>query len=163
TACRRSTAASTRSGLPCVTTAARLTDCLVDPSVEVIRESGVFVVEEVEEELTVALRAGQARDYDAGDPAIPAERGLRSLRKHAAVDFRVPHDAPAYLRPPGLELRLDEDERTPTRSSEPERRRQRLPDRDEGDVADHEIGRVRELGQLARILALEHGDPRVAA
>ena len=49
-------------GLPCVTTAARFTalaDCVTDSLVDVIQEHGVVAVDQVDEELAVALRAGQ--------------------------------------------------------------------------------------------------------
>src|SRR5207237_1152125 len=63
----------------------------------------------------------------------------------------------------GLELRLHEDERAPARSSEPERRRERLPDRDERDVADDQVRCVRERLELARVRPLEHDHARVGA
>ena len=47
---------------PCVTTAARVTalgDCVTDSLVDVIQEHGVVAVDQVDEELAVALRAGQ--------------------------------------------------------------------------------------------------------
>ena len=62
---------------------------------------------------------------------------------------------------PGLELRLDEDERLPARPREGECGRQRGTDADERDVARDEVRRERQLGQLARVRALEHGHARV--
>src|SRR2546421_1537291 len=58
------------SRLPCVTTAARRTrlpDCAIDPVVELIRTLRPPAVHEVEEELAVPLRAGQARGYASRD------------------------------------------------------------------------------------------------
>src|SRR5262249_3189930 len=59
----RSYAVATRSRLPCRKTAARRTasaDFGVDPVVEVIGEAGMLGLDEVQERLAVALRAGQA-------------------------------------------------------------------------------------------------------
>src|SRR5919108_390378 len=67
------------SGRPCVITAARRTgsaNCFVDPGVEVIGKLGIVSLAQVEEELAVALRARQARVYDAHRLSLPAQRGL---------------------------------------------------------------------------------------
>ena len=80
------------------------------------------------------------------------------------MDLRIAdHAASADLVAARLELRLDEDERFPTRLREPERRRERDADADERDVAGDEVRRERELGQLAGVRALEHGHARVGA
>ena len=154
------------SGLPCVTTAARRTgsaDCSCDPGIELIGKAGLFVVDEVEEELSVSLRAGKARVYDAGHAGVPAERRLRDVAQDARVNGRVADDAALRLRPARLELRLHERKRLPARGGGIESRRQRGPQRDERDVARDELGRVRKLGQVARVHALEDGHARVVA
>src|SRR5687768_14807167 len=85
----RATASPITSGLPCVTTAARRTgsaDCSCDPGIELIGKAGLFVVDEVEEELSISLRAGKARVYDAGHAGVPAERRLRNVAQDARVN-----------------------------------------------------------------------------
>ena len=76
-----------RPGLPCVTTAARRTgsaDGISIQRVELIGQRRAARVDEVEEELSVSLRAGQARVYDAGDPGVPPERGSTTSRSTRA-------------------------------------------------------------------------------
>ena len=79
------------------------------------------------------------------------------------MNGRVADDAALRLRPARLELRLHERKRLPARGSGIESRRQRRPQRDERDVARDEVGRVRKLGQVARVHALEDGHARVVA
>ena len=83
-------------GLPCVTTAALLTalgDSVTDPVVDVIQEHGVVAVDQVEEELAVALRAGQSGVYDADCGRTPAQARLDHLAQNTTVDLRVANDA----------------------------------------------------------------------
>ena len=118
----------------------------------------------MEEDLPVALRAGQSRVYDAGDARLPAERGLGDLAHDASPHVVVAHDAAlSHVRAAGLELRLDEHDRLPAGRAEPQHRRQRDPHRDERDVADRELRRERQLRQRARVRPLEHGDARIGA
>src|SRR5919202_6055313 len=142
------------SALPCVTTAARRTrlpDCTIDPGVELIWPPRPPAVHEVEEELAVPLRAGQAGVYDAGDLRLPRERRLGHFPQHAPVHLRVADDAASpHLLPPRLELRLHEQDRRPARRGEREHRRQGDPHADEGHFADDQLGRERELCQRAR-------------
>src|SRR6476646_33381 len=88
----RSSAAPIVSARPCVTTAARRTGSArggVDPGVEVIGELRPFARDEVEEELAVALRAGQAGVYDGPRLRVPTRRGLGQLAEDAAVYLPV--------------------------------------------------------------------------
>src|SRR5581483_6958187 len=167
TRCSRATAGPIASGLPCVTTATRRTgsaDGAIDPAVELIGDAGFGGGGEEKEELAVSFRSGQARVYHGSDLGTPLEHRLRDLAEHPAVRVRVADDsALADVRPPGLELGLDENERAPAGRGERERRRQRLPHRDERDVADDEVGRVWKLLEAARVRALEHGHARVGA
>src|SRR5439155_14672070 len=98
--CSRSRAAPIVSGLPWVTTAARATsrDCFVDPALELIWKLRLVAMNEMQEELAVPLRAGQAGVYDAGDLRLPARRGLGRLPEHAPPDLRVAHDSSPRLR-----------------------------------------------------------------
>src|SRR5258705_515132 len=69
TPCRSATtrscaSASSAPSRSMVTTAARLTDGIGDPPVEVGRSFGVLSVDDVEYELMISLRAGQAGVYD---------------------------------------------------------------------------------------------------
>src|SRR5918912_1966350 len=147
------------SALPCVTTAARRTrlpDCAVDPVVELIWPLRPPAVHEVEEELAVPLRAGQAGVYDARDLCLPRERRLGHLPQHAPVHLRVADDAASpHLLPPRLELRLHEHDRLPARSGEREHRRQDEPHADEGDVAGDEARGERKLRERARVRLLQ--------
>ncbi len=57
---------------------------------------------------------------------------------------------------------------TSTTASQPglreaEHGRQHLPERDEGDVAGHELGRERELGEVPRVDVLHHDHTRILA
>src|SRR5213592_2872715 len=141
-----------------VITAARLTDGIRDPAVEVGRPLGVLAVDEVENELTVSLRAGETGVYDPARLRSKGEQRVRDLGDHAAPDDRVAHDALRRLGPTRLELRLHEHERLPPRRSERERRRKRELRRDERDVARDESRRERQLRQGTRVHALEHDD-----
>src|SRR5438046_2904727 len=136
----------------------------IDPVVELAWEACSGVVSEVEEELTVSLRAGQPRVYDAHNLRIPAQGGLCDLSCHSRSPLARRGDAPlADLGPPCLELRLDQHDRLPARSGQGEGRRQRLPDGDEGHVAGDELRCERELGELAGVHPLEDGDTRLVA
>src|SRR5947209_2055808 len=93
-ATRRSVAtASSTPSRSIATIAARSTDGIGDPPVELGREVGTFVVDEVEDELTVSLRAGQAGVYDAAGLAPAREERLRNLAHDAPLHGRVAHDA----------------------------------------------------------------------
>src|SRR5436190_5442637 len=155
TACSRRSAAPIVSGLPCVMTAARLTsaDCVVDPALELIGKLRPLAVHEMQEELAVSLRAGQAGVYDPGDLRLPGERRFGGLPQDPTPHLGVAHDAAPRLRSARLELRLDEDDRLPARRCEPERRWQRRAHADERDVAGDQLRRERQLAQGARIRA----------
>ena len=104
----------------------------------------------------VSLGAGQSRVYDpARLRPLRCER-VGDLAHDAAAHGAVAHDALRRLGAAGFELRLDEHERLPAGRGEAERRRQRELDRDERDVAGHELRRERQLGQRARVDPLEH-------
>src|SRR5437763_4363518 len=123
----RSSAGPIVDGLPCVTTAARRTalrDRGGDPGVDVVGELRALTVNEVEENFPVALRAGQTGVYGSGRFAFPAERRLGDLADNSASHRHVPHDpAFTHLASSRLELRLDENDRLPTRLRERERGR----------------------------------------
>src|SRR5207253_3522096 len=89
---RRSTAPTIASALPCVTTAARSTGRIGDPAVEVGGELGALGVDEVENELTVSLRAWKAGVYDAPDVRPPGRRGFGDLVQHPRAHARVADD-----------------------------------------------------------------------
>src|SRR5439155_16181396 len=152
-----------RSGLPCVTTATRLTSagCVFDPAFELIGILRPLAVDEVKEELAVPLRAGQAGVYDARDLGPPLRRRARDLREHAPPNRTLPDDALRRLGAARLELRLDEHERLPARRGQRERGRQGGTDADERDVAGDELRRERQFAQLTRVDPLEHGHARV--
>src|SRR4051794_7749541 len=162
---RTRSSASRTSTRPCVTIAAALIrcDCCGDPLVEVIRKGGVVGLHEVEEELPVALRPRQPGVYDADDARPPRDRGLGDLAKHARSHGRVTNDALRDVRAAGLELRLHEDHGHPAASGEAQRRGQRDPHGDEGDVADDQLRRERQLRELACIRLLHDGHALVAA
>src|SRR4051812_12944028 len=150
---------------PCVTTATALTgrDRCVDSLVEVIGEARLIGLQEMEEELPVAFRPGETRVYDGEDARPPGRRFLGDLTDDAGADVRVADDAAlADIRATRLELRLDEHNGLPTRRSELEQRRQRLPHGDERDVADDELRSERKLVHLARVRLLHDDDARIA-
>src|SRR4030095_4898186 len=136
-------------GLPCVTTAALFTalgDSVTDPVVDVIQEHGVVAVDQVEEELAVALRAGQSGVYDADRSRTPAHACLDHLAQDTAVDLGVADDASLPHFPlSSLELRLDQHERVPAGLHQRQHRRQHETDADEGDVADEQVRAKRQL------------------
>src|SRR2546429_6566784 len=111
--CTCSTADCRSAGRPCVMTAARLTDGIGDPSLEVGWERWSLVVDEVEDELMVSLRARQARVYDASRLGPAREQPLGDLAHDATPDFGVSHDALRRVGAAGFELRLHEHERLP--------------------------------------------------
>ena len=124
---------------------------------------GCRVGGEMEEELPVPLRAGQAGVYDSARAGLPRQRGLGDFADDARVHRRVADDAAPDLLATRLELGLDEDDGLPFRRREGDRRREDEAHGDEGDVADDEARRERELRQRARVRALEDGDARVGA
>ena len=133
-------------GLPWVTTAACLTalgccDGTVDALVDVIEEHGVGTVDQMDEELAVALRPGQPGVYDADRGLLtPREGGVDDVSKHAPVELGVADDAAAAdLVLPDLELGLDEHDRVPAGSQQLHNRRQRNSHADEGDVGDEQV------------------------
>src|SRR5262245_9975604 len=155
---RRSSGWRTVSAWPCVITAARCTSGrrVVDPVLEVIGKLRPLALHEVQEELAVPLRAGQAGVYDAAYLRSPPRYFLHHLAQHPPPDLAVADHAPPGLSSRRLELWLDEHDGLPTRRREPERGPERLPHADEGDVADDERRRERQLSQLARVRPLEH-------
>src|ERR671925_286715 len=159
--CSTRSSASPTSARPCATTATRLTDCIADPVVERVRKRRARAVDEVEEELAVPLRAGQAGVGDADGLAVPFERRFGELSDHPAVHVGVPHDAALHLLPAGLELRLDEHDGLPVRLRQPENGRKGLAHADERDVAGDQVGRERELRQVPGIDALHHRYARI--
>src|SRR5579862_4519160 len=96
TASRRAIAGAMVVALACVTTATTLTDGSVDPSVEIGGEGGVVGMDEMEDELPVALRPRQARVYDAAGLCLRREQRRCHLPHDPALDCRVAHDT---LRP----------------------------------------------------------------
>src|SRR4051794_21114607 len=162
-ASRRAIAGSTSSLLPLGTTDAVLTDCIVDPPVEAGWELGALSVDEVEDELTVSLRAWQARVYDPARLATAREQRFRDVADDAGTHRIVADDALRRVLLPGFELRLDEHECLPPRRGESKRRRQRDLHRDERDVARDDLRRERELAQPACVHALHHDHARVVA
>src|SRR5262245_35670535 len=139
----RLTASATRSGLPWTTRAARLTG-IADPVVELVRQRRLRAVDEVEEELSVALWPWQARIGHADRRRIPLERRLRDLAEDAAVHLGRPDDPALHLGPTRLELRLDEHDGLPPGLGQTEHGRQRLPQRDERHVGGDQTRRIRQ-------------------
>src|SRR5262245_23049627 len=160
---RRSSGSRTVSARPCVITAARRTSgrCVVNPVLELIGNLRPLALHEVQEELAVPLRAGQAGVYDAAHLRFPRPRYVRHLAQHSAPDPAVAHHAAPRLATRRLELRLHEHDGLPARRRELERGRQRLPHGDERDVADEELRRERQLPQRAHVQPLEHRYARV--
>src|SRR5207249_11988578 len=127
-------------------------------------ECGVLAVDEVQEELTVALGAGQARVYDADRRRRPRESRRGGLSQNPPVYLAVPDDASlADVGPARFELRLYEDDRFPPVLGERERRRQRRADADERDVAGDERGLKRKCVEVASVHPFEHCYARVVA
>src|SRR5690349_9835825 len=160
TARRRASASSTPSR-SIVATEARSTRRIGDPPVEVGRERWVLSLDEVEDELTVSLRAGETRVYDPERLPTRREQGFCNLADDARVDGAVADDALGDLGSPRLELRLHEHERLPPGRGQRERGRQRELDRDERYVARDELRCERQLGEGSRVDALEDRDAPV--
>src|SRR6476660_9078485 len=120
-----------------------LPDGCGDEAVDVVGKARLLSMHEVEDELPVPLRAGQARVYDPRRRTSPRERGLDDLAYDAPVHVRVSNDALRSLGATGFELRLDENERLPAGRGKPEHRRQRELHADERDVARDELRRER--------------------
>src|SRR5438270_10771264 len=140
TARSRSSASSTPSR-SIVITAARLTDGIGDPSLEVGWERWSLVVDEVEDELMVSLRARQARVYDASRLGPAREQPLSDLAHDATPYCGVSHDALRRVGAAGFELRLHEHERLPAGRGERQRGRQRDLHGGERDDARSELRR----------------------
>src|SRR4051794_14956742 len=117
----------------------------------------------MQKELAVPLRAGQSGVYDPRDLRLPAWRRAGDLEEHPPPHLRISHDSLPRLRASRLELRLHQDDRLPARLRERERRRQCRPQRDEGDVTRHELGRERQLAKAPHVHALQHGHALVFA
>src|SRR5207249_8792628 len=96
-----------------------------DLAVDVVGKARLLSLDEVEDELPVALRPRQARVYDPDRLASPADRRLRDLAHDARLHVRIADDASPRLGASRLELRLDEDERVPAGRGEAQDRRQR--------------------------------------
>src|SRR5215210_180784 len=138
----RSTASPSRSARPCGTIVARRTgsaNCCGDPAVDVVGKARLLTLNQVKDELPVALRPGQARVYDPDELPSPGERSGDDLANDPPLHGSVSHDTPRPLAATGLELRLDEDERLPARCGEPQDRRQRELDADERNVAGDDL------------------------
>src|SRR5580765_2308031 len=161
----RSSAPPIVSGRPCVTRAIRFTSGsrVVDPVLELIRNLRPLVLHQVQEELAVPLRAGQAGVYDADGLRPPRRRLACDLRQHPPPDVAVALDAAPRLAARRLELRLHEHDRLPAGSSEVERGRQRLAHAHKRDVTDDERRRERELPELPHVHTLEDRDARILA
>src|SRR5262245_49865900 len=114
-------------------------DGAIDPVVELAVEAcSSGAVDEVEEELTVSFRAGQARVYGSNDLRIPFQGRFCDLSCHSRSRLARGDDtALAHVGPPGFELGLDEHDRLPVGSSESQSGWKRLADGDERHVADH--------------------------
>src|SRR3954451_3426845 len=138
TARRRATASSTPSR-SIVATAARSTRGIGDPPAEVGWELGMLSLDEVEDELTVSLRAGETRVYDPERLATASEQGFCDLADDALMDGAISDDAFRDLGAAGFELRLHQDECAPARCGECKRGRQRELHGDERDVAGDEL------------------------
>src|SRR5436853_185764 len=153
------------SAWPCVITAARFTSGsgVVDPVFELIGILRPLALDEMQEELAVPLRAGQAGVYDAGHLRPPAGRVRGDLAQHPPPHLVVANHAARRLGAAGLELRLHEHDRVPPGRGERERRRQRLAHADERDVAHDKRRRERQLPRLAHVRPLQHRHARVVA
>ena len=78
------------------------------------------------------------------------------------MELAVADDAtPPHLAAAGLELRLDEDERVPPVLEQSQRRGQDEANADERHVAHEQVGQKRQLSEVPRVRALEHGHPRI--
>ena len=122
-------------------------------------------ITEVEEALAVSLRAAK-RGLGLAEDLAPGRGERAYLDEHAPVHLGVAHDtALADVGPAGLELRLDEDERAPAGRRAGERRRQRLGEPDERDVAGDERRSERQVlrTHAPDVRPLEHGHARVGA
>src|SRR6476659_682735 len=153
------------SGRPCVITATRLISGsgVGDPVFELIGILRPLALDEMQEELAVPLRAGQAGVYDADHLCPPLRRVASHLAQHAPPDVRVADDAAGSLGATRLELRLHEHDRLPPRRGQREPGPQRLAHADERDVADDELRRERQLRRLPHVRSLQHRHTRVGA
>ncbi len=77
-----------------VTTAARLTDGIVDPPFELGWKLGVLSLDEVEDELTVSLRAGEPGVYDALGLSSRTRAALRRPRARRVAALRGSRTTP---------------------------------------------------------------------
>ncbi len=94
-------------------------------------------------------------------PSQPEGRG-GDVAEDPPVHLGVADDAAVrHVGLPGLELRLHEHEGVPAGLEQPQHGRNGDPDADEGDVADEQVGRERQLGERAGVRPLEHGHARV--
>src|SRR5262245_58632531 len=115
----------------------------------------------MDEELAIALRALDRRgDHIAGPQ--PELAGLaRHAAEHGAVDLGVAHDPALRLASAGFELRLHERDDRPRAVAErrPDRP-EHEPERDERDVDDREVDRLRQRRrrEVAGVRALERYD-----
>src|SRR5581483_5513919 len=146
-----------------VTTAARSTDRIGNPPFEVGWELRALSLDEVEDELTVSLRAGQSRVYAAVRFRPAREQRLGHLVNHAPLHRGVADDALRRVPPSRLELRLHEHEGLPAGRGEREHGGQRVLCGGEGHIAHHELRRERQLGDVAGVDAFEDDHARVVA
>src|SRR6185295_5392710 len=64
-----------------------------DPAVDVVGKSRLLSLDEMEDELPVSLRAGQARVYDPDRLASPAQGRVDDLAHDPSLHLRVAHNA----------------------------------------------------------------------
>src|SRR5215470_11184937 len=111
-----------------------------------------------DQELLIARAAGDRRGDDANDaPADAVEPGADAI-DGALPRVGIADDAAlAHRLAPGLELRLDQRHQPGLWAGQRQRRRQRLPQRDEADIGDDRARRFRNAARIqrARIAALE--------
>ena len=121
----------------------------------------------VDEELAVALAAEDRRVDPADDRAAGGDERVGDLVADALVDRRVGDHAaaPVDLGPPGLELRLHEQDHRRPRLAQRHQHRDDHAQRDERHVDDHDVDRPadRVRRRVADVRPLEHHDPRVGA
>jgi hypothetical protein len=123
--------------------------------------SRLLAVGQVDEELPVPLRPRKSGVYDADEPRSQAGKRLGNAVQDRAVHVGVAHDSLWRLRSAGLELRLHEHERLPAGLRQPQRRRQRGQDGDEGDVAGDQLGCERQRVERPCVHALQHDHSRI--
>ena len=119
------------------------------------------------EELDVAVGTGDRRRDDRAHAEPGSSRPATTSLDDRAPDVGVAHDAAfADTRPPGLELRLDQQDELGGGGREAEKVRRDGAQRDERDVDDAEVGRGGSICvelDVAHVGALQHRDAIVGA